>query len=116
MMKIMQRGYIAGVTVLVSMVLAIVMAGGSVAAPGDTTRVSVDSFGNQAEEGPQGSYEASISSDGRHVAFSSYASDLVEGDTNAKSDIFVHDRPTATTERDDRARKRKQLRNPGQRI
>jgi Tol biopolymer transport system component len=99
MMKIMQRGYIAGVTVLVSMVLAIVMAGGSVAAPGDTTRVSVDSFGNQAEEGPQGSYEASISSDGRHVAFSSYASDLVEGDTNAKSDIFVHDRTTATTER-----------------
>ena len=34
----------------------------------------------------------SISADGRYVAFTSYASDLVAGDTNGKADIFVFDR------------------------
>ena len=34
----------------------------------------------------------SISADGRYVAFQSYATNLVPGDTNAQPDIFVHDR------------------------
>lgn len=34
----------------------------------------------------------SISANGRFVAFQSYAENLVEGDTNHKNDIFVHDR------------------------
>lgn len=42
---------------------------------------------------------ASLSADGRYVAFSSNASDLVEGDTNAENDIFVRDRLLNTTER-----------------
>lgn len=41
------------------------------------------------------SYPA-ISSDGRHVAFSSVASNLVPGDANSKADVFVHDLQTGT--------------------
>ena len=53
-----------------------------------TTRVSVDSAGNQ---GNSGSYSASISADGRRVAFDSYSSNLVPGDTNNTLDLFVSD-------------------------
>ena len=61
-----------------------------------TERVSMDSAGNQANSH---SYWAAISSDGRYVAFTSAASNLVPGDTNGKSDVFVHDRQTGVTER-----------------
>jgi hypothetical protein len=66
------------------------------AAPGVTTRVSVDSAGN---EGNGYSVDAAMSSDGRFVAFDSFASNLVPGDTNGTDDIFVHDRQTGATER-----------------
>jgi hypothetical protein len=33
------------------------------------------------------------------VAFSSFASNLVAGDTNSRPDVFVHDRQTGATER-----------------
>ena len=42
---------------------------------------------------------ASISADGRYVAFYSSASNLVPGDTNGTKDIFVYDRQTDTIER-----------------
>ncbi len=66
-----------------------------------TTRVSVDSAGNQANFR---SYNASISADGRFVAFSSDASNIVPGDTNRERDmvvrdIFVRDTLTNTTTR-----------------
>src|SRR4028119_264212 len=61
-----------------------------------TTRVSLDSAGNQ---GNSDSYSASISADGRFVAFSSEASNIVPGDTNNYADIFVRDRLTNTTTR-----------------
>jgi len=61
-----------------------------------TTRVSVDSAGNQ---GNRTSYIPSISADGRFVAFSSDASNLVPGDINNKKDIFVRDLSTNTTTR-----------------
>jgi uncharacterized repeat protein (TIGR01451 family) len=41
----------------------------------------------------------SISGDGRFVAFSSEASNLVRGDRNANADVFVHDRVTHETTR-----------------
>jgi Tol biopolymer transport system component len=68
---------------------------------GMTERVSVASDGAQGNEGPwwYGSGEPAISGDGRFVAFSSTASDLVPGDTNENGDIFVHDRQTGVTER-----------------
>lgn len=56
---------------------------------GTTTRISVASDGTQ---GNDISGYGSISADGRYVAFSSSASNLVGGDTNNAGDIFVHDR------------------------
>ncbi|MCG8405951.1 MAG: hypothetical protein MI923_12215 [Phycisphaerales bacterium] len=61
---------------------------------GITTRVSVDSDGNEANGS---STMADISADGRYVAFASDAPDLVPGDANAASDVFVHDRQTGDT-------------------
>jgi Tol biopolymer transport system component len=63
---------------------------------GTTERVSVDSSGAQANKG---SDWGMISLNGRYVAFGSYASNLVPGDTNGKVDAFVRDRQTGTTER-----------------
>jgi Tol biopolymer transport system component len=45
------------------------------------------------------SRNASISADGRYVAFQSDAPNLVPGDTNLRDDVFVFDRMTRTTER-----------------
>ncbi|MFL5910608.1 MAG: hypothetical protein ACJ768_08600 [Gaiellaceae bacterium] len=42
---------------------------------------------------------AAISADGRFVAFRSFASTLVPGDTHGAADVFVRDRLTGTTER-----------------
>jgi len=61
-----------------------------------TARVSVASDGTQANHN---SSEASISDDGRFVAFRSLAGNLVSGDTNRRADIFVHDRATGHTAR-----------------
>ncbi|MEG4528987.1 calcium-binding protein [Microcoleus sp. D2_18a_D3] len=63
------------------------------------TRVSVDSTGNQGNEGRLLSSYPSISSDGRFVAFGSRASNLVPGDTNASGDVFVRDTLANTTTR-----------------
>lgn len=40
-----------------------------------------------------------ISGDGRYIAYTSVASNLVDDDTNGVSDIFVHDRQTGETKR-----------------
>jgi len=66
---------------------------------GTTIRVSVDSAGGEAN-GNEGAFQpVSISADGRFVAFQSLASNLVPNDTNATSDIFVHDQATGATTR-----------------
>lgn len=67
-------------------------------ATGQTTLVSVNSSG---EQGDQSSYcvNSAISSDGRFVAFTSNARNLVMDDTNFSSDVFVHDRVAMTTRR-----------------
>ncbi|MEN6643054.1 MAG: Ig-like domain-containing protein [Armatimonadia bacterium] len=65
-----------------------------------TTRVSVATGGGQAcGQGYGEGGQTSISADGRYVAFPSYASNLVPGDTNGCTDIFVHDRTTGVTTR-----------------
>ena len=63
---------------------------------GVTTRVSVDSAGI---EGNDTSYSASASADGRFVAFSSDATNLITDDNTDNRDIFVHDRETGATSR-----------------
>jgi hypothetical protein len=63
----------------------------------DTTeRISVAS---DETEGNDHAYEQSISDDGRYVAFTSYASNLVTGDSNSVRDVFLRDRTAGTTER-----------------
>jgi Tol biopolymer transport system component len=63
---------------------------------GGLERVSVGpggALGDRAADTP------SISADGRFVAFSSEATNLVSGDTNKRGDIFVRDRRIGTTTR-----------------
>ncbi len=60
---------------------------------GQTSRVSVSSDGIQ---GNNNSFSPAISEDGRYIAFSSWASNLVPGDTGW-IDVFVHDRQTGQT-------------------
>ncbi len=64
---------------------------------GATQRVSVDSAGAQGNAAVE--FDASISPDGRFVAFSSVANNMVPGDTNVREDVFVHDRQTGATQR-----------------
>ena len=72
---------------------------------GETSRVSVASDGTQGNERSVG---GSISANGRYVAFTSWASNIVAGDTNICllinnpgqcPDVFVHDRETGETTR-----------------
>jgi Tol biopolymer transport system component len=63
---------------------------------GETARVSVASDGAQ---GDGASTYPAISADGRYVAFSSLATNLVLEDSNQRPDVFVHDRQTEQTER-----------------
>jgi Tol biopolymer transport system component len=60
---------------------------------GRTTRVSVDSRGQEAN-GP--SFHSSISADGRFVAFDSYATSLAPGG-DTSDNVYVHDRLTGET-------------------
>gem|GEM_PF-2606427 len=66
---------------------------------GETTRVSVTSDGTQSSGFFNSSQQPSISADGRYIAFTSSANNLVDGDTNGSSDTFVHDRQTGETTR-----------------
>jgi len=61
-----------------------------------TTRVSVSS---SHQQGDRPSWTAGISANGRFVAFTSQATNLVPGDTNERQDAFVYDRKTGRTQR-----------------
>ena len=63
---------------------------------GGIVRVSVDSSGAQAA---LGGGQPEISARGRFVAFESASGDLVGGDSNGITDIFVHDLQTGITSR-----------------
>jgi Tol biopolymer transport system component len=68
---------------------------------GTTERISVSSSGQQGnpDNYGRGSYGASMSADGRYVAFESYSPNLVANDSGGLCDIFVHDRVTGSTVR-----------------
>jgi Tol biopolymer transport system component len=84
-------------TAAVGLLLALLVAPPALAhPPGITERVSVSSAGTAGDDA---STAAAVSGDGRFVAFWSSASNLVAGDTNGTTDVFVHDRQTGTTER-----------------
>jgi Tol biopolymer transport system component len=61
---------------------------------GATVLVSVATTGNA---GNNVSRDPSVSANGRYVAFASFATDLVDGDTNSMSDVFVRDMQAGTT-------------------
>jgi Tol biopolymer transport system component len=61
---------------------------------GTTTRVSVGPNGQQADGA---SYAQSISSDGKVVAFTSSAENLVAGDRDRRTDVFLHSLTTGAT-------------------
>jgi len=61
-----------------------------------TSLVSVSSSGVQ---GNGASHTPAVSADGRYVAFSSEATNLVSGDSNGKADVFVRDTQLGTTVR-----------------
>jgi len=63
---------------------------------GTTERVSVDSSGAQTNSDNAFSV---LSPDARFVAFGSFATNLVAGDTNATLDVFLRDRQSGTTRR-----------------
>lgn len=66
---------------------------------GRTERVSVSSDGTPASGAAGESTAASISGNGRYVAYASGAPNLVPDDRNDGVDVFVHDRKTGRTER-----------------
>jgi Tol biopolymer transport system component len=61
-----------------------------------TIRVDVSS---SRQQGDRPSWTAGISANGRVVAFTSQATNLVPGDTNDRQDAFVYDRRTGHTQR-----------------
>lgn len=67
----------------------------------DTERVSVDSNEVQGNgvSGDNAPETLDVSADGRYVVFLSRATNLVAGDTNGVTDVFVRDRQLGTTER-----------------
>ncbi len=87
----------AAVVCLVSLVSLAVAAGPAMAGERSVARVSVRADGGESAAGS--SFDAALSADGRFVAFASDASDLVDGDTNAASDVFVRDLASGDIER-----------------
>jgi Tol biopolymer transport system component len=69
---------------------------GNAGTPTKTRRASV---GSQEQESPNGAIYPSISGSGRFVVFETNSGNLVPGDTNAESDVFVRDSESGRTER-----------------
>jgi Tol biopolymer transport system component len=63
---------------------------------GETTRISVNSAGQQVEGA---SFGATLSADGRYIVFNSEADNLVADDENETTDVFIRDRQTGQTQR-----------------
>lgn len=64
-----------------------------------TRKAQLVSVAGSGEAGNQGSRNPSVSGDGRFVAFQSDADNLVAGDTNGVTDVFVFDRMTGAIQR-----------------
>ncbi len=62
---------------------------------GTTDRASIS---DTEAEGNDRSQDPAISSDGRFVAFTSYATNLVSSDSNNEADVFIRDTLSGTTE------------------
>ena len=76
----------APATLILAAVLTLVLTTTSLASSARTELVSESS---SDEQGNGDSFSSAASADGRYVAFSSEASNLVAGDTNSAADAFV---------------------------
>ncbi|MEX5728454.1 Ca2+-binding RTX toxin-like protein [Rhodovulum iodosum] len=63
------------------------------------TLITKNAAGEVGDADYYNGYQASISGDGRYVAFSSHATNLVADDTNGVEDVFVYDRVDDSLER-----------------
>ena len=88
------RSRAAGTALVVAFLLAATTA--LAQNPGRVARESVGSLGGEIHGNSAG---PALSADGRFLAFHSEASDLVPGDTNGDTDVFVRDRATGAVER-----------------
>ena len=64
-----------------------------------TDRATVSSDEVQSDGGDNDDWGPEVSSDGRYIVYDSYATNLVDDDTNGASDIFVRDVVLGTTTR-----------------
>ncbi len=87
----------SGVWGVIGLVLSVPSVSGSARAQAAATERS--SLGIGAAQATGDSDTVAISGDGRFVAFRSAATNLVPGDTNGKTDVFVRDRWTGAVER-----------------
>jgi hypothetical protein len=109
-LSVMGEGMKKRAIIILSMCLVLTLAlglsftqGANATVPGVNTLVSVNNTGNgQGGNGDSphtiGSSQV-ISADGRYVAFTSLANNLVSGDTNGFNDVFVRDLVSNTTVR-----------------
>src|SRR4051794_10674745 len=89
------RAFSASIPALAGLLLATTAP--AALAAGRTELVSLGRGGVLDDRGSEST--PSVSGDGRYVAFLSYGTDLVPGDTNNVIDIFVRDRKLGTTKR-----------------
>lgn len=84
-------GGFRGVTLFIVLVAVLMLASAALAAApqGGVQRVNVAYDGGLANNEGQGAL--AVSADGRYVAFASSASNIIEGDTNGRYDVFVRD-------------------------
>ena len=87
-----------GPGILYSTVALVVLVALPASATSVTERISVGPRGAQSSDFGV-SATASVSSSGRFIAFESVADNLVPGDTNDNSDVFLRDRKAGTTRR-----------------
>ncbi len=64
----------------------------------EPVRLNVSDLGVEANNISDG-FKSHMSADGRYTAYSSKATNIISGDTNAVEDVFVYDRVSTTTER-----------------
>jgi Tol biopolymer transport system component len=81
------------------MTVGIALAAVEASAQDAITRVSVDSSGGEGDDASWFDTPPALSADGRSVAFSSLATNLVANDANGVEDVFVHDRVSGATVR-----------------
>jgi Tol biopolymer transport system component len=84
---------------ILSLILFLAFIAPTFSAPGDTELISVRRLDLEQNSANRPSTNPSMNPGGRCIAFQSLASDLVGGDTNRLTDIFVYDRTLGAIER-----------------